>query len=207
MTMSNSCQGLSPISAFTKRTFDLFFALGGLIFLWWIILIAAFLSWLDTGKNGFFTQNRVGRDGHIFKMIKIRTMRDGFTTTTVTTSNDPRITALGRFFRKFKIDELPQLINIIVGSMSFVGPRPDVPGFADKLEGEDRIILSIRPGITSPATLKFRNEETILARQKDPELYNQTFIFPEKIRLNKEYIRNYSFFRDIQIILKTIFKI
>jgi lipopolysaccharide/colanic/teichoic acid biosynthesis glycosyltransferase len=205
--MSNSCQGLSLFAAFTKRTFDLFFALGGLIFLWWIILIAALLSWLDTGKNGFFTQNRVGRDGHIFKMIKIRTMHDGFTTTTVTTSNDPRITKLGHFFRKFKIDELPQLINIIVGSMSFVGPRPDVPGFADKLEGEDRIILSIRPGITSPATLKFRNEETILARQKDPELYNATVIFPEKIRLNKEYIKNYSFFQDIQIILKTIFKI
>lgn len=207
MTMSEP-QGLSPVSALTKRLFDLFFAILGLIFLWWLILIAALLAWLDTGENGFFTQKRVGQYGKIFKVIKIRTMKSSTNVnTTVTSSNDSRITFIGRFFRKTKIDELPQLINVLLGQMSFVGPRPDVPGFADKLTGADRLILTIRPGVTSPATLKFRDEETLLAKQKDPEHYNETVIFPGKVRLNKEYIRNYSFFQDVRIILKTIYKL
>ncbi len=201
-------EGLSPWNSFIKRLFDLLFSILGLALTWWIILPAFFLATINTGQNGFFSQNRVGRYGRIFKVIKIRTMRDvSGTTTTVTTSHDARITALGRFLRKFKIDELPQLINVLLGDMSFVGPRPDVPGFADKLKGEDRIILSIRPGITSPATLKFRDEEKLLAQQKDPEHFNETVIFPEKVRLNKDYIKNYSLLQDIRIILKTIFAI
>ena len=208
MAMSEPMQGLSSVSAFKKRSFDLIFAILGLVSFWWLILIAAFLSWLDTGKDGFFTQQRVGQFGKIFKVIKIRTMKPSTNVnTTVTTSKDTRITNIGRFFRKTKIDELPQLINVLLGQMSFVGPRPDVPGFADKLKGEDRLVLAIRPGITSPATLKFRDEEALLAKQKDPEHYNATVIFPEKVRLNKEYIRNYSLFQDGRIILKTIFKI
>lgn len=203
--MSEQTQGLSPISAIKKRSFDLFFSILGLVFLWWLILIAAFLAWLDTGKYGFFTQERIGQFGKIFKVIKIRTMKPSITiNTTVTTSNDSRITPIGKFFRKAKIDELPQLFNVLLGQMSFVGPRPDVPGFADKLTGEDRLILTIRPGITSPATLKFRNEEALLARQKNPEHYNATVIFPEKVRLNKEYIKNYSLSKDIQIIMETV---
>lgn len=125
--------------------------------------------------------------------------------TTVTALNDPRITPLGHFLRKTKIDELPQLINVFLGHMSFVGPRPDVAGFADKLTGEDRIILWVRPGITGPATLKYRKEEEFLAGQDDPERYNDEVIFPDKVRLNREYVANYSFWKDIKYIYQTIF--
>jgi lipopolysaccharide/colanic/teichoic acid biosynthesis glycosyltransferase len=123
---------------------------------------------------------------------------------TVTTANDKRITKSGRFFRRYKIDELPQLINVLKGDMSFVGPRPDVPGYADKLEGEDRIILTIKPGITGPATLKYKNEEEILAKVEDPVKYNNEVIWPDKVKINKEYIKNWSLKKDIEYILKTI---
>ena len=134
--------GLSFFDAMVKRCFDFVVALLGLLALSWLILIAWLLSTMDTGRNGFFTQLRVGRNGHFFNVIKIRTMRDNpGIKTTVTVSGDQRITSLGRIFRKAKIDELPQLINILVGQMSFVGPRPDVLGFADKLEEEDKMVL------------------------------------------------------------------
>jgi lipopolysaccharide/colanic/teichoic acid biosynthesis glycosyltransferase len=160
---------------------------------------------LDTKKNGFFIQDRVGKGGRIFRVIKIRTMCEvpGMDTT-VTMSTDQRITALGRFWRKTKIDELPQLINVLKGDMSFVGPRPDVPGYADTLTGEDRIVLSLRPGITGPATLKYRDEEEILARLEDPERYNKEIIWPDKIRLNKEYVQNWSFWNDLKYIWYTV---
>jgi len=125
--------------------------------------------------------------------------------TSVTTNTDPRITRLGAFFRKAKIDELPQLINVLLGQMSFVGPRPDVPGFADRLQGEERIVLSVRPGITGPATLKYRNEEEILAQQDDPERYNREVIYPDKVKINVEYVRSYSFWRDLRYIGRTVF--
>lgn len=174
-------------------------------FFWWLILLAALLARIDTGENGFFTQRRVGRYGKIFKVIKIRTMRTvSDIDTSVTTSNDSRITTIGHFFRKTKIDELPQLINVFVGDMSFVGPRPDVPGFADKLTGDDRVVLSVRPGITGPATLQFRNEEMLLAEVENPEQYNNKIIYPEKVRLNKDYINNYSILKDIRYILATL---
>ncbi len=189
-----------------KRCFDIIFSLIGLLLTWWIILIAWIIATIDTGENGFFIQDRVGKDGKIFKLIKIRTMRKvpDFNTT-VTTDRDPRITKAGRFFRKTKIDELPQFINVLKGDMSFVGPRPDVPGYADKLTGDDRVILSVRPGITGPATLKYRNEEDILSEQDDPEKYNNEVIWPDKVRINKEYVNNYSFWKDLKYIYKTIF--
>lgn len=199
-------QGLSARAAFLKRSFDLLLAVFGLVFLWWLILLAAFLAWLDTGENGFFTQDRVGRFGKLFKVIKIRTMKSSRDiTTSVTTSNDVRITPLGKFFRAAKIDELPQLVNVLRGDMSFVGPRPDVPGFADQLQDEDMVILSIRPGITGPATLKYRNEEALLAEAEDPERYNREVIFPDKIHVNKEYIDSYSLLNDIKYIFLTVF--
>ena len=171
----------------------------------WIIVLAYIAASIDTRKSGFFTQTRIGKNGKFFTVIKIRTMSYiPSINTTVTTTHDPRITPLGRFFRKAKIDELPQLINVFFGHMSFVGPRPDVPGFADKLSGDDRIILSVRPGITGPATLKYKNEEEILAAQDDPEKYNREIIFPDKVRLNREYIENYSFVKDIKYIFQTI---
>lgn len=197
---------LSLYQRIIKRTFDLTFSILGLILTGWIIIIAFIIASVETKSNGFFIQKRVGKDGKVFNVIKIKTMKpvEGLNST-VTTSNDLRITKSGKFFRKTKIDELPQLINVLLGQMSFVGPRPDVPGYADKLIGEDRIILSVRPGITGPATIKYKNEEELLARVEDPEKYNKEVIYPDKVRINKEYVQNYSFWKDIMYIIKTIF--
>jgi lipopolysaccharide/colanic/teichoic acid biosynthesis glycosyltransferase len=189
-----------------KRMFDLLLAIVGLVMFWWVILICYVAASIDTRRSGFFHQERVGRDGKKFEIVKIRTMKDDSSNATnVTTANDPRITWLGARLRRFKLDELPQLYNVLKGDMSFVGPRPDVPGFADKLSGEDRIVLSIRPGITGPATLHFRNEEVLLANCGDPEKYNKEVLFPKKTELNIEYIENYRFFDDIAIMYRTIF--
>lgn len=152
----------------------------------------------------FFLQKRVGENGKLFTIIKIKTMYPNKKGSTVTTANDSRITKSGKFFRKYKIDELPQLINVLKGDMSFVGPRPDVPGYADKLEGEDRIILSIKPGITGPASLKYKNEEEILANVENPNEYNDKVIWPDKVKINKEYIKNWSLKKDIEYIIKTL---
>ena len=198
---------LSPFNRFIKRSFDILISTLGLILTCWIIFLAYLAASINTKKNGFFTQSRIGRNGKLFNVIKIRTMREDSTVnTTVTTANDPRITSLGRFLRKTKIDELPQLINIFLGDMSFVGPRHDVPGFADQLKGDDRIILTIIPGITGPATLKYGNEELLLAEQKDPEKYNREVIYPDKVNLNKEYVINYRFWNYMKYIFQTIFK-
>ena len=190
---------------FTKRGFDIVVSFLGLTFSWWLIFIAWVVATFETKSNGFFIQKRVGKDGKIFNVIKIKTMKkvEGVDTT-ITSSNDVRITKSGKFFRDTKIDELPQLINVLIGDMSFVGPRPDVPGYADKLEGEDRIVLSIRPGITGPASLKYKNEEEILASQNDPKWYNDKIIWPDKVRINKEYIKNWTLKTDIEYIIKTV---
>jgi lipopolysaccharide/colanic/teichoic acid biosynthesis glycosyltransferase len=198
-------QGLSATQAFAKRSFDVVLACIGLLLTGWLILLAWLLATIDTRSNGLFMQERVGRHGKPFTLVKIRTMRpvagEG---THVTTATDPRITRLGRFLRATKIDELPQLVNVLTGSMSFVGPRPDVPGFADRLAGDDRIILAVRPGITGPATLKYRHEEQLLAGQADPESYNRDVIYPDKVHINKEYVRNWSFRGDLAYILRTV---
>ncbi len=188
-----------------KRIFDILLSFFGLLACWWIILLAWMVSAIETKSNGFFVQQRVGKDGKLFNVIKIKTMKivKGVETT-VTSSNDARITTTGAFFRKTKIDELPQLWNVLLGQMSFVGPRPDVPGYADRLQGKDRIILSIRPGITGPAQLAYKNEEEILSNQNDSVKYNDEIIWPDKVRINQEYIEDYSFFKDIYYIWKTI---
>jgi len=197
--------GLSQKDAVMKGLFDFILAFLGLLATWWVILIAWLLSTWDTKANGFFLQDRVGQGGKIFKVIKIRTMkRIAGMTTTVTQRNDARITAFGAVLRKLKVDELPQLINVLLGQMSFVGPRPDVPGFADKLEGEARAILSIKPGITGPASLKYRNEEELLSQVGDPERYNEEIIFPDKVKINLKYIEEFSLLNDIQYIWQTI---
>lgn len=201
----SSLVGLSPLQRFYKRSFDLVTSVLGLVCVSWLIAIAWLLATIDTGANGFFTQRRVGRHGRPFNVVKIRTMRPhGESVSTVTTAADPRVTRLGRFWRRTKIDELPQLINVLVGQMSFVGPRPDVPGFADRLEGEDRSILELRPGITGPATLAYRNEEALLASVSDPERYNREVVYPDKVWINREYMQNWSFWRDIRYILQTL---
>ena len=188
---------------FIKRLFDIVFSFLGLLITWPIILIAWIIASIETKSNGFFLQKRVGKNGRLFTIIKIKTMYPN-KGSSVTTANDERITKSGRFFRKYKIDELPQLLNVLKGDMSFVGPRPDVPGYADKLEGEDRIVLTVRPGITGPATLKYKNEEEILAKVDNPEKYNSNVIWPDKVQINKNYIKNYSFWKDLKYIYKTI---
>jgi len=197
-----SCQ-----ARFFKRFFDFIGALIGLLLVWWVILIAFVLATLDTRRIGFFTQQRVGKGGKLFRVIKIRTMRDlPDIETTITRENDPRITRLGRVWRKMKIDELPQLWNVLVGDMSFVGPRPDMPEYAARLEGEDRLILKLRPGITGPASLKYANEEELLAAQPDPQNYNDVVLWPDKVRINLDYYHNRSFFGDIALIFRTVFR-
>ena len=193
------------VNSFKKRAFDVTLSLVGLIFTSPIILIAWIIASIETKSNGMFIQKRVGKDGKLFSVYKIKTMKkvEGVDTS-ITSANDVRITKSGRFFRNYKIDELPQLWNVLIGDMSFVGPRPDVPGYADKLEGDDRIVLSIRPGITGPATLKYKNEEEILAKQNDPKWYNDNVIWPDKVMINKEYIKNWSLKKDIECIIKTV---
>jgi len=190
-----------------KRTFDFLISLIGLIAVSPALLLVALL--IKTTSRGpiFYKQDRVGLNARIFKLLKFRTMviNADKLGSSVTVKYDPRITPVGIFLRRLKLDELPQLINVLKGDMSFVGPRPDIPGFADRLTGEDRIILSVRPGITGPATLKYRNEEEILAKQADPDKYNAEVIYPDKVRLNREYVENSSFWKDIEYVLRTVF--
>lgn len=205
-TYNSSIVSLTASQELQKRGFDLFFSSLGLLVLGWLILAAWVAASIDNRSNGFFIQKRVGRNGNIFRVIKIKTMRNVVgVDTCVTRLGDPRITPFGSFLRRTKIDELPQLWNVLLGHMSFVGPRPDVPGFADTLQCEARAILSLRPGITGPATLKYRNEEEILFEQVDFELYNRQVIWPDKVNINLEYIHNWSLRRDIRYILETVF--
>jgi lipopolysaccharide/colanic/teichoic acid biosynthesis glycosyltransferase len=195
--------GLTPWRRAVKRGIDLAAALAGLLFLGWLIALLVAAARVDTGQSGMFRQVRIGRDGKPFVLLKIRTM-EASGRTTVTTAGDPRITRLGRLLRRTKLDELPQLVNVLRGDMSLVGPRPDVPGFADLLEGPDRVVLAVRPGITGPATLRFRDEERILAEQPDPESYNRAVLFPEKVRLNREYVECYTLWTDVRCLWKTL---
>ena len=190
-----------------KRSFDILFSLIGLLIFSWVIIINWLIAAIETKSNGFFIQKRVGKGGSLFTLIKIKTMKQisGFNTT-VTTKNDIRITKWGHFFRRTKLDELPSLWNVLKGDMSLVGPRPDVPGYADKLTGDNRRILQLRPGITGPATLKYANEEQLLASVNDPQKYNDEVIFPDKVKINLEYLDNWSLWLDIKIIFRTIFR-
>ncbi len=196
---------LSRRQKIQKRVFDIVLSFVGLSLAWWIILIAWMVASFETKSNGFFVQTRVGKGAKLFYVIKIKTMKKvAGVDTTVTSSTDVRITKSGAFFRKTKIDELPQLINVLLGTMSFVGPRPDVKGFADMLKGEDRVILSILPGITGAASLKYRDEEEILSKQEDPEQYNKEVIWLDKVSINRRYIAEWSFKKDIEYIIKTV---
>ncbi len=195
---------MSPKQKRIKRLFDVTLATIGLVLTWPIILIAWIIASIETKSNGLFIQKRIGEGGKPFWIYKIKTMYPHQPGSTVTTAKDRRITKSGRLFRRYKIDELPQLFNILKGDMSFVGPRPDVPGYADRLEGEDRIILSVKPGITGPASLKYKNEEEILAKVENPKEYNDNVIWPDKVRINKEYIKNWSLKKDFWYLIKTI---
>ena len=189
---------------FIKRLFDFSLAFIAIILCLPIILFAWILASIDTKSNGFFLQLRVGMHGKGFKLIKIKTMIpiEGIKTN-ITKVNDQRITQLGSILRRGKIDELPQLFNVLIGQMSFVGPRPDVPGYADKLKEKQKIFLSIRPGITGPASIKYRNEEQILMNQENAQKYNDEVIWPDKVKINIDYINNWTFFKDIKYIFLT----
>ena len=188
-----------------KRLFDIAFSVVGIVVTLPVMLVAWGVASIETRSNGLFMQKRIGQNGRPFYILKIKTMKSvpGMKST-VTTSMDSRITKSGAFFRKTKIDELPQLFNVLFGQMSFVGPRPDVPGFADLLEGEDRIMLSLRPGITGPASLKYKDEELLLSKVEDPERYNKEVIWPDKVKINKAYIRDWSLAKDIGFLIKTV---
>ena len=154
----------------------------------------------------FFVQKRVGLNGQLFNCHKFRTMTVKHNGSTVSVAGDSRITPLGAKLRHYKLDELPELWNVLIGDMSLVGPRPDVPGYADCLQGEERRILELRPGITGPASLKYRFEENILAKVENPQEYNDTVIYPDKVRLNLYYLDHYSFLKDLQMIRCTLFR-
>ena len=210
-----------------KFLFDRVVAAIGLLFLWPVLLMVAILVKVKMpGGPAFFVQKRVGKDGKLFNCHKFRTMTVKHNGSTVSVAGDSRITPFGAKLRHYKLDELPGLWDVLIGNMSFVGPRPDVPGYADKLQGDDRDVLKLRPGITGPATLKYRLEDEMLADVRrlmsegrclpqeqidsmtDQELavwYNDNVIYPDKVRLNCYYYRHYSFIKDIQMIIYTVF--
>ena len=203
-----------------KRLFDIVASFCGLLLIWWVYPIVAILIKMKMpGGPAFFCQKRVGKDGKLFTCHKFRTMTVKHNGSSVSVAGDNRITPLGAKLRHYKIDELPELWDVLIGNMSFVGPRPDVPGYADRLVGEDRVVLKLRPGITGPATLKYRLEDEMIsayvaARQAEGDArdaqeiaveYNDTVIYPDKVRLNKYYYEHYSFWKDIEMILATVF--
>jgi len=196
---------LSNKQQIIKRSFDIIASFFSIILCFIPILVLIMLATLSTKEFGLFAQKRVGRHANVFTMFKIRTMKFPSDENFITVRDDPRLTEFGKFLRKYHLDELPQLLNVFIGDMSFVGPRPDVAGYADLLQGDDRIILSVRPGITGPATLKFKNEDALLSQQPDPKAYNDKVIWKEKVRINKEYIINWTLLGDINYIFKTIF--
>ena len=202
-----------------KFLFDRFVSFIGLLVLWPVLVVVAILVKVKMpGGPAFFVQNRVGKGGKLFKCHKFRTMTVKHNGSTVSVAGDSRITPLGAKLRHYKLDELPGLWDVLIGNMSFVGPRPDVPGYADKLEGDDRDVLKLRPGITGPATLKYRLEDEMISeyvakKQKEGDTrdmqeiaveYNDTVIYPDKVRLNCYYYRHYSFIKDIQMIFCTV---
>src|SRR5690554_2497718 len=178
----------------SKRVSDFTLAILGLLIVGWLILILIVLARIDSKGSGFFLQNRVGQYGRIFQIYKIRSMH----------AETKEISRFGRFIWKFKLDELPQLVNIIKGEMSFVGPRPDIPGYYDALTGESRKILELKPGLTSWAALEYFDEEVVLATRENPLKYNDKVIFPEKVRLNLEYYYKQSLKEDFKVLFYTI---
>ena len=190
-----------------KYLFDRIFSLIGLIVISPFLLVVFVLHKIKMPKGAFiYRQERVGKDGKLFRIYKIRTLKDNSEDAgSVTVADDERILPFGKWLRESKVDTFLELINILIGDMSFVGPRPDVPGYADKLEGDDRIILKMRPGLTGPASIKYRHEDKILAQQADPQRYNDEVIWPDKVKINKEYYNNWSLWLDITILWKTIF--
>ena len=190
-----------------KRVFDFLVSLVGLFLFSPLLVLLSLLIKFTSKGTIFFIQERVGENGVFFKMIKFRSMQMiQDSDSTISVKGDMRVTKVGSFLRRYKLDELPELWNVLVGDMSLVGPRPDVPGYANFLRGEDRNILKLKPGITGPASLKYANEEEILARQENPKEYNDEIIYPDKVRINLDYYYQSNLWIDIKIIFATIFR-
>ncbi len=189
-----------------KWIFDKIMSLLGLILLSPVLLgVAVLIRRKMPGGPVIFRQKRVGQHGRLFTVYKFRSMTvAGEGQTSIAAAEEARVTPLGEKLRRYKLDELPELWNVLKGDMSFVGPRPDVPGYADKLQGDDREMLRLKPGITGPASLKYRDEEYILAQVDNPQQYNDEVIYPDKVRLNLYYLRHYSFTKDIKMIVCTV---
>lgn len=202
-----------------KWIFDRLMALVGLMMLWPVLLVVAILIRVKMpGGPAFFCQKRVGKDGKLFTCHKFRSMTVKHNGSSVSVAGDSRITPFGAKLRHYKLDELPELWDVLIGNMSFVGPRPDVPGYADLLQGDDRKVLKLRPGITGPATLKYRLEDEMISeyvakKQAEGDArpmqeiaieYNDKVIYPDKVRLNCYYYRHYSFWKDIEMIFATV---
>jgi lipopolysaccharide/colanic/teichoic acid biosynthesis glycosyltransferase len=181
----------------SKRLFDIVFALVTVLLFSWLLFIVWCIAIVDTDTNGIFIQERSGQFGISFKIYKLRTMRDF-------PLQETRISKTGQFLRKYKLDELPQFFNVLKGDMSLVGPRPDLPGYYDVLEGENRKILELKPGLTSRAALKYYNEEELLGQQQNSLWFNDQVIFPDKVELNLDYYYHRSFWGDINIIIKSV---
>ena len=192
------------VGFFFKWCFDRIVALLGLIVLFPILFIIAILIKIDSKGPVFFMQWRIGKNGKPFRICKFRTMSQQSEGDSVTVAGDPRVTRIGHWLRHSKVDCLTELVNVLIGQMSLVGPRPDVSGYADQLQGDDRRLLRLRPGITGPASIKYRNEEELLAQQADPKWYNDNVIWPDKVKINLDYLDNWNFFEDIRLIFKTI---
>lgn len=186
-----------------KRIFDLSISIIVLPFVIIPLILLLVIASFNTGKNGLFVQKRIGYLGHAFHLYKIRTLKGANHIDVVAIKNSE--TAFGRWLRHTKLDELPQVFNVIKGDMSWVGPRPDVPGYADKLVEEDRIILQVKPGITGPATLKYKNEDRLLLQQENPLEYNDTVIWPDKVKINKAYVAQWSLAKDINYLWTSVF--
>lgn len=182
----------------TKRVFDIIVSLLILILFSWMLAISWIVAVIDTRSNGLFFQNRVGQFGNQFKIFKLRTIKVDLHSGKQVISNS------GKTLRKYKLDELPQLFNVILGEMSIVGPRPDLPGYYDLLTGENRKILELKPGLTSLASLKYSREEEILEKHECPLVFNDLIIFPDKVSMNLIYYHNQSFFGDVLVIFKTV---
>ena len=189
-----------------KRLFDIIGSFLGLVLLSPILFILVILIRVRMNRPVLFCQKRIGRHGIPFIIVKFRTMTLKHAGSTLSVIGESRITPLGAFLRKYKLDELPELWNVLKGDMSFVGPRPDVPEFINRLEEDDRCILNIRPGLTSLASLKYADEEKLLSTVTEPQKYYDEVIWPDKVRLNVKYYRNMSFFGDFMIIFRTLFR-
>lgn len=192
-----------------KRIFDIFASAVALILLSVPILIIGILIKLDSKGNVFFVQGRIGKNGKKFRLIKFRTMVDSQKATSglFEPGNTKRVTRIGKFLRKYKLDEIPQLINVLKGDMSLVGPRPEVEKWTKVYPEKWQIVLSVKPGITDYASIKFRNEEELLKNSENPEKTYADYILPEKLRINIDYAENNNILRDFKILLMTVIKI